>query len=466
MSLSRRGFLSAAATSMAFAGFARAEEAAESYRNEITGYGPLVADPHGIFDLPEGFRYRIVSMAGDEMDDGLYVPYRADGMACFPGRGSKVILMRNHENGYKHVNFGPQGLAHRLAKQPKADKIFDFDKDGRMMPGGVTRIVYDLKDGRTTGCHLALAGTSTNCAGGRTPWGSWLTCEETTNGQKEGLGKSHGWVFEVPSRGRGLVDPVPLKDMGRFMHEAAAVDPATGVVYMTEDAPDPDRAGLFYRFLPNTPGELHKGGRLQALAFKGAPGADARNFNGQITWKRGDVREVEWIDLKDVQSPDDDLRHRGHAAGALIVGRGEGIHFGQGEVYFTCTNSGPDRHGQILRYRPSPHEGTAEEASAPGKLELWIESTDASVLDFPDNITIAPNGHLLVCEDRYSATLKNHLRGVTPEGKVYTIGRNAYRDNAELAGVCFSPDGSTLFVNIYFPGITLAVTGPWADLRA
>lgn len=465
MPFSRRGFLAATATTMAFAGFARAQQAAESYRNEVEGYGPLVNDPNGILDLPKDFSYRIVSMAGDEMDDGFLVPYRADGMACFPLRGSKVVLMRNHELRHTHVNFGPQGLAHRLGKRPKPDKVYDVDSEGRFLPGGVTRIVYDVKDGRTTHTNLALAGTSTNCAGGPTPWGSWLTCEETTVGPKDGVGKSHGWVFEVPSRGRGLVDPFPLVDMGRFMHEAAAVDPATGIVYLTEDAPDPDRAGLFYRFIPNTPGQLHLGGRLQALAFRDAPGADARNHDSAVVWKPGDVRETRWIDLKDVHAPDDDLRRRGHADGALIVGRGEGIFFGVGELFFTCTNSGPDKHGQILRYRPSPHEGRPEEEAAPGRLELWLESTDASVLDYPDNITIAPNGHLIVAEDRYSATLKNHLKGVTPAGKVYTIGRNAYRDNAELAGVCFSPDGSTLFVNIYFPGITLAVTGPWGSLK-
>ncbi|MDP1631578.1 MAG: DUF839 domain-containing protein [Caulobacter sp.] len=466
MTLSRRGLLGATAVSLAFAGLARAQTGAETYRNEIAGYGPLVADPNGILDLPAGFSYRVVSYAGQEMNDGYLAPYKADGMACFPLKGSRVILMRNHEIKHTKVNEGPLGMARAIKKRPRPDRVYDIDASGEPLPGGVTRLIYDTADGTLHRAELALAGTSTNCAGGPTPWGSWLSCEETTVGTADGLGKSHGWVFEVPARAKGLVAPVPLTAMGRFLHEAAAVDPVTGIVYLTEDGPAPDRAGLFYRFIPNTPGQLALGGRLQALAFRDLPGADARNRGDQPVWTQGDTRAVAWIDLEDVESPNDDLRYRGHTAGALIVGRGEGIFWGQGEAFFTCTDSGPDKHGQILRYRPSPHEGQPGEADAPGALQLFLEPTDDRVMDFPDNITVAPNGHLILCEDRYSDTLKNHLRGVTPDGQVYTIARNAYRDNAELAGVCFSPDGTTMFVNIYWPGITLAVTGPWASLRA
>lgn len=465
MILDRRSVLGAAAVSLAFGGLARAQAAPETYRNEIEGYGPLKSDPNGVLDLPEGFSYRVVSYAGQTMDDGFVTPGRADGMACFAGRGSRVILMRNHENRHTHVNSGPLGIARSLKKRPRPDRVYDVDGAGEPLPGGVTRLVYDTASGKLHKAELALAGTSTNCCGGHTPWGSWLSCEETTVGKADGLGKSHGWVFEVPAGGRGLVDPVPLTGMGRFSHEAAAVDPATGIVYLTEDAPPPDRAGLFYRYIPHTPGELALGGRLQALAFRDQPGADARNWDGRVAWKQGDVRQAAWIDLADVEAPEDDLRQRGHAAGALIVGRGEGIFWGRGEAWFTCTNSGAGKHGQILRYRPSPREGQPDETDTPGTIELFLESGDDRVLDYPDNITVAPNGHLIICEDRYSEVLRNHLRAITPDGRVYTIGRNVYKDNAELAGVCFSPDGTTLFVNIYWPGITLAVTGPWAALR-
>lgn len=471
MRSSRRGFLAGAAVTAAFGGYAlnaRGQTApdAETYLNEVYGYGPLKPDPNRIFDLPEGFSYRVISQAGETMDDGLLTPQKADGMACFPMRGSQVALVRNHELKHTDLDFGPLGIGRHLADRIDRSKAYALDPDGLPLPGGTTTMIYDLKARRMVSQHLSLVGTTVNCAGGATPWGSWLSCEESVLNAGGASNQQHGWVFEVPSRARGLVAAQPLKAMGRFQHEAAAVDPTTGVVYLTEDSFD--SKGLFYRFLPNDRRNLAKGGRLQALGLREAPeGGDVRNFKGQpIFWTPGGSKDVVWIDLEGIDNPAADLRFRGHAAGAAFVGRGEGVFWSEAGIYFTCTSSGPAGHGQILRYRPSPREGQAGEADQPGRLDLFVEPSEARVLDYADNITISPWGHILACEDRYSDVLKNHLKGVTPDGKVYTLGRNVYRGNAELAGACFSPDGGTLFVNIYMPGITLAINGPWASFRA
>jgi len=461
MTFSRRHVLAGGAAALAFSGFARnvlAQEA-ETYTNQVPGYGPLVRDPLGVIDLPEGFQYRVISQAGQTMDDGLIVPTTADGMGCFPVRsrfglgGNRVALVRNHELDHDETYLGAFGNGNQYADRIDPAKVYDRDPQGRALPGGTTTLIYDLDERRTVRQHLSLAGTSTNCAGGVTPWGSWLTCEETHERAGEGVGQDHGWVFEVPASARGPVDPVPLRAMGRFDHEAACVDPLTGVVYLTEDEDD----SLFYRFIPNTPGRLHEGGRLQALAIEGAAGADLRNWAGVQTWSRGDWLDVRWIDLDDVESPNADLRLRGHAAGAALFARGEGLTWGEGELYATCTSGGPSQFGQIVRLVPG-RDGARD------RIQLFLESGDDRVYDYGDNLTVTPWGDLLVCEDRYSEEAI-HLRGITPDGRAYTVARNAYEGNGEFCGVCVSPDASTVFLNIQKPGITLAITGPWSSLR-
>ncbi|WP_300973827.1 alkaline phosphatase PhoX [Sphingomonas sp. LHG3406-1] len=453
MLIDRRGFAGAAAAGLAFgalparASLLRQEQPQATYRNEAPGFGPLVADPLGYFDLPSGFTYAVLSQAGEAMDDGFIAPDNFDGMACFPAGTGRVALVRNHELKAGAHAAGPAGTSDRLHRRLAASPHFGKGPDGRVLPGGTSTLVVDLKSRRRTRQWLSLAGTAVNCAGGATPWGSWLSCEETTIAAPE-VEQSHGWVFEVPAAHRGLVEPVRLTAMGRFRHEAAAVDSATGIVYLTEDKDD----GLFYRFIPAKKGRLAEGGRLQALAIADLPGADTRNWSEQ-RMTVGQPLAVRWIDLAHTHSPDDDLRQRGRAAGAAIFARGEGVEFGKGELYFTCTSGGAKRHGQIMRYRPGPQE----------RLDLFVESGDADVFDYGDNLTIAPWGDLIVCEDRTDGKT-NHLRGVAPDGRIYTFAR--LHADTELAGVCFSPDGSTMFVNAYRPGRTLAITGDWARALA
>jgi secreted PhoX family phosphatase len=457
MNISRRGFAATSLAALALGGWSRigVTQTSDTYRNEVPGYGPLHADPAGYFDLPKGFSYRVLAKAGDTMDDGFILPDNFDGMGCIPLSGGRLALVRNHELSLGAEARGAAGTDPVLEQKLAAATVFDRGQAGRVLPGGTTTLVLEARGNRVLGQHLSLAGTSTNCAGGVTPWGSWLTCEETIISAPK-TGTSHGWVFEVPATATSLVDPVPLKAMGRFRHEAAAVDPKTGIIYQTEDQDD----GLFYRFIPNVPGKLAAGGKLQALAFADG-GRDSRNWNG-ADWAMGKSRAVRWIDLDQVESPNDDLRQRGYAAGAARFARGEGIHLGRRarggvEFFFTCTSGGSGRYGQIMRFVPSRAVGK------PGQIELFHESTDPKLMDYADNLTVAPWGHLIVCEDRKGDQI-NHLRGVTPAGRTYTLARlNA---ETELAGACFSPDGRTLFVNAYSPGRTLAITGPWDKVKA
>ena len=258
----------------------------------------------------------------------------------------------------------------------------------------------------------------------------------------------------MPSRATALIQPVRLKAMGRFNHEAALVAPRTGIAYLTEDHEE----GLFYRFLPNQPGKLARGGRLQALAIDGLE----TSANRDRSWAVGAARKARWIDLDGVESPDDDLRDRGAAKGATRFVRGEGLAIDtDGTLWFTCTEGGANEKGQVFGYRPGRFEGQAGEKDAPGEVVLFVEPNDTTLLDMPDNLTVAPWGGLVICEDGKG---EQYLRLVTPKGEIRTIGRNAHADQAELAGVCFAPDGRTMFVNIYNPGYTLAIKGPWEKL--
>ncbi|EMD83471.1 alkaline phosphatase PhoX [Pacificimonas flava] len=448
-------------TSLAFSGLALSGCAISgpAERAPAAGYGPLRPDPAGLLDLPRGFSYRVISQMGEHMDDGLRVPDRADGMGAFRLDEHRTILVRNHELKPEHRDAGA------FASGDASGPGFDSFSSGGLLPGGTTTLVYDQRTGSVERQHLSLAGTIRNCAGGTTPWGSWLSCEEDVTTAGAGVTKDHGWVFEVPARGMGRVGAVPLKGLGRFNHEAAAVDPRTGIVYLTEDRDD----SLLYRFLPAERGRLHRGGRLQALAFQDRErSADMRNWSAPYLASR-QALATRWIDLDGTDSAADDLRQRGHAKGAILFARGEGIHYGRGadgrgELYFCCTSGGRARLSQIMRYRPSASEGRLGERDEPGEVEIFVESTNEAMLNFGDNITVAPTGHLIVCEDQYTELVDNHLRGITPAGEVYAFAR--LHDQTELAGACFSPSGSTMFVNLYSPARTLAIEGPWRAFQA
>ncbi len=452
MTSSRRQFLkSAAAVTLGFAGL-RANMACSP--GPATGYGPLRPDPEGLLDLPEGFTYRVLSRTGELMADGLLVPGAPDAMATFAAPAGRTILIRNHELTAGALKAGAFGEQNERLEQLAPEWFYDYGY-GAPALGGTSTVVLNAQ-GQVEHQYMSLAGTIRNCAGGPTPWGSWVTCEETLQVADEHHEQTHGYNFEVPASARiQRARPVALRAMGRFNHEAVAVDPATGIVYQTEDAGD----SLIYRYLPDVRGQLDRGGRLQALAIIDVPSLDTRNWEDEagLQVRPGDRLHTHWIDISNVESPENDLRFQGFNNGAARFARGEGMWYGNDAIYFACTSGGAAQKGQVWRYVPGSKEGAEDEQTDPGVLELFIEPNDRDLVENCDNLTVAPWGDVLLCED---GPEQQFLVGVTPEGELYKLGRNAF-NSSEFAGAVFSPDGGELFVNIQNPGITLGIRGPW-----
>lgn len=461
-SYSRRGFLKQSGmASLGFMGLAHFIDPFSVLKpSSSAGYGALVPDPKGILNLPKGFSYQVISTKGATMSDGLLTPGRPDGMGTFKGKNGRIIIIRNHENSPDDLAEGAFGSGNELLSGVKADRFYEYGKGSLPALGGTTTLVYNPASGKVEKEFMSLAGTVRNCAGGVSPWGSWLSCEESTlkPGAYEGqLEKDHGYVFEVPaSEEMAIADPLPIKGMGRFNHEAVAVDPETGIVYLTEDRWD----GLFYRFIPKVPGKMLQGGKLQALAILGEESRDTRNWLDEEAprFPLNMPKEVSWIDLEDIEAPEDKLRFQGFENGAARFARGEGIWFGKGELYFACTNGGEKKAGQVFRYTPGRNEGTRQEKNAPGKLELFAEPNDRDILKSCDNLAIAPWGDIVLCEDDPHP----FVVGITPEGQYYKLAENV-GFQSELAGGVFSPSGDTFFLNIQNAGLTLAIQGPWRD---
>jgi secreted PhoX family phosphatase len=382
--------------------------------------GPLVPDPDGLLDLPEGFSYRILDEGGQTMSDGYRVPGNPDGMACFSGPNGTLVLLRNHELSTSSRGPYPTGVL----PPPEAYSSAD---------GGVTRLVVDRTTLARVSSNLVLVGTVRNCAGGPSPWG-WLSCEETFEPE-------HGYTFVCPIDATSVRAPERVVGYGRFRHEAVAIDPSGNVAYLTEDRPD----SALYRFVPDDPAVPFTG-TLQALRVRGQNG-----FSTATGLTVGQALDLDWVDLADPDPPSDTLRATARAAGAAVISRGEGIWFDRGVVYFTSTDGGPVGSGQVFALRPTATGGT---------LTLVAQSEDPSVLDGPDNICMAPWGDLFIAEDGFTGN-DFHLRGLTPSGEIHDFARTTL---GELAGVCFSPDGRALFVNLFGADTTVVVTGPFPPI--
>ena len=162
-----------------------------------------------------------------------------------------------------------------------------------------------------------------------------------------------------------------------------------------------------------------------------------------------------WVAIDNVDPATNDfvssVRYQAQAKGAAIFARGEGAWYGNGLIYLVSTSGGNAGKGQVFAYDPQSD-----------KLTLVVESTNASELEAPDNITVAPFGDLILCEDGPGT---NYVVGVNQSGELYQFAKNNITDS-EYAGACFSPDDQTLFVNIQSPGITCAIWGPWSRRRS
>ena len=420
------------------------------------GYGALVADPGGLpFLIPASFTLRRISQSGDPMKraGAGVVPYAFDGMGAFPA-GDRVRLVRNHEIR------DAAGV-----RPPLGGKPFDAKA-----PAGTTtlELVVDPASGEITVVDefVSLGGTAVNCAGGPTPWGSWITCEESTVGPAQGYERKHGYCFEVPAAANAEVEPVALTAMGRFVHEAVAVDRIYGHVYETED--DGNNSG-FYRFIPNEPTNLAAGGRLQMLAVSGRP-----QFNTTGTTVGGVALAMitpfvplpaQWVDIDDadpnLEAGATRVFAQGLAKGGARFARLEGCWWGDNSVYFHATSGGRAGAGQVWQYRPVSADR--------GHLVLVFESPSTAVLDAPDNLCVSPRGGIVICEDGGG---EQFIRGLTPDGRIFDLVKTTDPVNdTEFAGSCFSPDGGVLFFNQQGAtsatgtdrGGTYALWGPWQN---
>ena len=421
------------------------------------GYGPVVPDPAGRLALPQGFRYAVVAEAGvTRLDSGEPSPTNSDGMGAFPARGNGTVLVQNHELRGARAAAGPLGVP--------TPPEFTYDPQA---PGGTTTIDGD-REGRA-GEYVSLAGTSTNCAGGRHALGD-LAVVRGDRGPRRGerLTKDHGYVFEVDPEDRDANrDPQPIKAFGRFAHEAVAIDPGTATVYLTEDAATPN--GLLYRWTPPRGFRGGKGslrrlgptdGALEAMRCTDPGGTLVDDLSRATRSARPTGSSWTAVPDRDARAVPTRLQFNAAAGHPRAQARG---HAGGATAAPTSFRASP---APRARCRTTARSGSTTRARRRSPSSSASGSTpspdqDGTNYDGPDNITVSPYGGVILAEDGEGV---QHLFGATPGGQTYPIARNELNTN-EMAGPVYSRDKRILFANLYEPGICYAITGPWRNQR-
>ena len=424
-----------------------------------------------LLGLPPGFRYHSFGWTGDPLFPGLTggpaTPPLHDGMGVIKQVGSFAILCRNHE-----AATGPAFVDGRLRYSPAA-------------AGGSTNIMFDTHRAQWIAAWPTLSGTVRNCAGGGTAHNSWLSCEETAINTTDAAGNTytHGWVFDVPSV--GTANGRPIKAMGRRSHEAAAVDPRTGYVYLTENT----TPGGVYRFKPTRTrlweAPYSNGGKLEMLKVSARPNANLRGaFHGTAyPVPIGEPLDVDWVPIND---PENRVAASNYAQGATRGGAGfsraNGVWYRDGTVFFVCADGGTKGKGQVFAL-------DLERQTLNLIYDASGTAGSPSELDNPHNFTVTPRGSLLFCENdagNPASTLEGEsterMVALTKNGKTFTFATNLMDFSAgklgtytrasgttfegkqranTWAGACFDRTRRWLFVNIQTPGVTFAITGPW-----
>jgi secreted PhoX family phosphatase len=423
---------------------------------------------------PPGFRYWSYGWTGDPIfpnfSGGPATPPMHDGMGVIKQVGPWAILCRNHE-----AAIGPAFASGGLNYSPAA-------------AGGNTNLIFDTHRARWVSTWPTLSGTVRNCGGGSTNHSSWLSCEETGDTTTDAAGNlyPHGWVFDVPAIGTS--NGKPIRAMGRRSHEAAAVDPKTGYVYLTEDT----TPGGLYRFKPSRtrPWEApySNGGRLEMLKIAGLPNANLRGTfqTGGAPYPAalGEPLDAEWVAIND---PENLTSPSNFAQGAALGGadfrRPEGAWYADSTIFFVSTDGGSTGNGQVFALNLKRQTLTLI-------YDAPLDSSGSpSALDNPDNLTVTPRGSLLFCEDNsgnpaytLDGVSTERLVALTENGRIFTFATNLMDFSAgkigpytrpsgvtltgnqranEWAGACFDRTGKWLFANIQTPGVTFAITGPW-----